>query len=483
MKRITVVGVSSLVGALLATSPACARPAPTELVIRAGRLLDGTGEPARERQRIHVADGLITAIESDSDDAELPHGAELLDARSLTVMPGLINSHTHLFASAACRPGQGAGIDMALRNAYALLAHGVTTVADLGAPPAAVLGLRRWVGTARQRGPRVLVAGPVLTAAGGYLTDVGAGKLVDLGMVVPLATADEARRTVRRLAEQQVDFIKVGLQEKGFDFSPLPLLKGEVLCAVVDEAHEQDLKVLAHAVGVRSYRAALTCGVDAIMHAATELLPQAIIDELGARAVPVVPTLFVFAAPFWGPKHLDFYRAAARRVVIDDEVLDNLERYAALDAKEQAFLPPMLMPGIPRKKAQEAAAAVISNTRRLFEAGVPLAFGSDGGNCMNPLGSVRPELSRMVEAGLSRAAALQAATSGSASLLGLGDALGQLKVGYRADIIGVSGRPEEDLGALDKVRLVIVDGVVQNPEAPGWSALLGATFDVIAARL
>ena len=411
----------ALASLLVALSAACSSAPPRRLVILAGRLVDGTGAPVRERQRIVIEEGSIIAVEPDAGETLAQPDTVVIDARGETVLPGLINAHTHLFSPGGCEAGAGAGLGAAVRNLHALRDAGVTVAADLGAPAVAAVGLRRWVGTARHRGPRVMVAGPLLVAPGGYyMTGILEGKLVKNGTVREVASPEEARAIVRELADADVDLIKVGL----------PPLEGVTLCALVDEAHTQELRVLAHAVANRTYAAALACKVDGLAHGVFEPLEPATLARLKTAGVTVAPTLS--------------------------------------DAQGGAFLPASMMAGVPRGRTAKAAADGLTSTRAMHEAGVPLAMGTDGGFCMNPLGSPLPELERLVAAGLTPLEALAAATTGSARLIGLDEALGRIAPGYRGDILTVAGRPDERIGDIAAVRHVILDGVEQERGAAHW---------------
>ncbi|MBI5510634.1 MAG: amidohydrolase family protein [Deltaproteobacteria bacterium] len=457
---------SLLSGVVAVVAAACAVEAPPSLVIRAGRVIDGSGAPARDRVRILVKDGSIAAL-ADDDDSPLPAAAAVIDLGDLTLLPGLVNAHAHLFSSGACDPKLDQGPFQALRNLHADLQAGVTTVADLGAPAPLAIALRRFVGTARHRGPRVLVSGPVLTAPGGYPIDFLGRELVDAKAVVELAGPEAAVAVVRGLAAEGVDFIKVALQEVSYNGAPLPLLSPATLCATVKEAHRQELRVLAHAITARGYALALECGVDALMHGAIEPLADDLIAKVKDKRTPVAPTIFVFAAPLWGPKHLERLDRPAVRALLSDAARADLRRYAAEDRKQETLLPPFLMPGISRARAEQAVESLGANTGKLAAAGVELGLGTDAATCFDLHGSPVEELLLLEQAGLSRLAVLRAATWGGARLVNLHDAVGLVQVGYRADLIAVAGRPDLRLTDVTEVRRVFVDGVEQRLEPPG----------------
>jgi len=459
-------------------------PPPRRLVIHAGALFDGT--QVRGASRVTLAHGVIVAIEPDDLDptATPPVAADtqIVDARELTLLPGLIDAHVHIGGSGSCTPGVGVGAGQIARNLHGLLAGGVTTAADMASPPKLVVAIRDYSGVARSRGPRLLVAGAMLNQPDGYLTGL-AGDLVGAGVLRPVASAKEGRVAVRDHFDAGVDYIKVGLQETNFNGVALPKLPVETLCAIVAEAHRLKLRVYAHATEAATYEAALSCGVDALVHGPYEPLPAALLARLADSAVVVAPTLFVFDAPLWGPGHGEYLRRPAAQRVLSDDVRADLAAYAAADAPQGETLPPFFMAGIRRSDAHAALEGLRSQVPRLRDAGVVLALGTDSPNCFQYAGSPVEELRRLVEAGLSPLEALHAATVGSAQLLALQDALGRVAVGYRADLIAVSGRPDRDIAAISEVRRVWIDGVEQSLTPPGLGDTAALTLGILWAMI
>lgn len=468
------------VGAILACL-ACDNLPPRRVIVRAGRLVDGSGAAAAGPTRLLIEDGTIVGIMPD-DTTPLPEGYTVVDATGLTVLPGLVDAHTHLLAGGACTPGVGVGVLQAWRNLQGLVAAGVTTAADLASPTAVALGLRRYVGTARHRGPRLLVAGPMLTAAGGYLTGIQNGQLVDFGVVQPLADPAEARRVVQDLVDRGVDLIKIAVQEHDYNGAPLPPLDEATLCAAVDETHRQHLRIVAHAVSRLGYERALACGVDALVHGLADPMPDALLADLVAKKTLVVPTLLVFDAPLWGPKHLERLQTLAMARILTDNIRADLEAYAHADSQSGDVLPPTFLPNIKRADSVAFTQRLTDNARRMWQAHVPFGYGSDAANCFNPVGDPVEELERLQSLGMTPLEVLSIATYGGARVLDLHDALGKLVVGYRADLIAVAGAPDQHLDALHNVRLVMIDGVLQNL-APRWYQPLIAFWEIGRAFL
>lgn len=452
---------------------ACHELPSRRLVLRAGVVIEAVSAEVQTNMRIDIDDGKIVAIARDVG-APVPPDITVHDLREFTVLPGLVNAHTHLFAAPACTPGLGAGVTQALRNLHALQRAGVTTVADLGAPLVMATGLRRYVGTARHRGPRVVVAGPALTVPGGF------PRYVDFrgdenGLVERVQTPQEARARIAQLVDGGVDLIKVVLRERTIDGRPLPTMSDDILCALVSEAHRQERRVVAHATTDEGYRLGLQCGVDGFIHGALEPLKAPRLARISARRTPVVPTLSAFAALF--PDQNRMRRLYAHPVSADltNEQRDDWEQFSQRLSESGHSVPsPSLVAGLPFLDLEDAVAASRTNVQRLHAAGVPIAFGTAGAHCLLPLGWPLDELAHLHESGLSRLEVLRTATWGGARLLDLHDAVGRVAVGYRADLIAVRGRPDQSLEDLQNVESVFIDGVKQRPPPVGWIATLRA---------
>lgn len=288
-------------------------------------------EPLADGVVVVAGDGRIAAL-GPRESVVVPEGVEVLDGA--WVGPGVTDAHVHL--------AFGAPDD--------LLAGGVVACRDLGAPPDLVTRLR-----ARTGPPHVALAGPLLTAPGGYPTRTwGAG-----GFAVGVADAEGAARAVRRLVCDGVDVVKVAVEPAGG--APVPTR--EVLVAAVRAAHDAGLRVTAHALTAGAVARVLDAGVDELAHIPTELLDDALVERLAAAGVPAVSTLQTHAGP-------------------------------------------------------GGSADVLANARALHEAGVRLVYGTDLGNEGTSPGVDPRELDRLARAGLGRLGALRAATDGAAALLG-----------------------------------------------------------------
>jgi imidazolonepropionase-like amidohydrolase len=381
--------------------------------IRAARLLDGTGATATADPLVVVEDGTIVAVE---DAARLGDpGCPVVDAPGATLLPGLVDAHTHLWFSG---PEVPIDLDRVLlgsaERAALTLAGGVTTARDLGGPGDAALRLRRAIAERLAPGPRLVVSGPPLTTPDGHCHWFGThGR-----------TEEEVRRAVGDLAAMDVDCLKLMLT--GGMSTPTtdpyaPQYPPPVARAAVDEAHRLGLPVAAHALGTPGVRAALAAGVDTLEHGWT-------ITGREQRYDPdVVPA--IAATP----------------------IVASVTAHHALRE---------LLPGAP-----DGGEDLVELRRRLvphravLAAGVPVVVHSDTG----------PEVTRSEGFGESVmvfvlgmdvpvAAAVHAATLLPARALGLDAWLGSVRPGRLADLVTLDGDPERDLEAFRRVRDVWLGG-------------------------
>ena len=327
-------------------------------------------------------DGKIAAL-GPADRVPLPDGLLLLGGDGAWIGPGVVDAHVHL----------------AFGDLEEVLAGGVVAVRDLGAPPELCAA---WRG--RQAPPQVHLVGPVLTAGGGYPSNSwGAG-----GFARALDGPAGARRVVAELVAEGVDLVKVAVEPA--DGQPVPT-RAE-LRAVVDAAHEAGLRVTAHALTAAAVARVLEAGVDELAHTPTELLDDALVEQLAATGTTVVSTLHT------------------------------------LIAQEPAELP--------RCAARNAAA--------LHAAGVELVYGTDLGNAGTRCGVDPRELDRLADAGLDRLRALRAATQGSGALVGRS---GHLEVGAQASLVVLAADPLVLPEAWRAPRAVLSDGRLVQPEEQG----------------
>jgi imidazolonepropionase-like amidohydrolase len=392
------------------TGPETPRP----VVLRAPRLLDGTGAPAVPDAALLLSGGRVAyagpAAELPSDAAEAP----VHDFPGATLLPGLVDVHVHLVASggpdlAADVPKTEAERTLAaVVNARRQLEAGVTLVRDLGAPGAEAVLVGRAVEAGTIAGPRVLASGPAVTMTGGHIAYIG--RVTD--------GADAMRAAVRANLALGAGCIKVvatgGVLTMGIDPREAAYTQPE-LEALVLEAHRLGLTVAAHAIGEGGVVAALAAGVDSIEHGM--FLDDASIELFGSTGARYTPT---FSAP-------------------------------------HGILGGPSVPGWIKDRARPAADAQVASFRAAVRAGVRVVAGTDAGTPDNPHGGVAREVAFMVEAGLDTLTAVRAATGEAADLLGMPDR-GVLRPGAAADVLVASGDVAADITALQRPVAVFQDG-------------------------
>jgi len=387
---------------------------PDPVILRAPRLLDGTGAPPVPDAALLVEGGRIAYA---GPAAGLPEGAgqvPALDFPGATLLPGLVDAHVHLVASggpdlAADVPRSEAERTLAaVVNARRQLEAGVTLVRDLGAPGAEAVLVGRAVEAGTIAGPRVVASGPAVTMTGGHISYLG--RVTD--------GVDAMRAAVRANLALGARCIKVvatgGVLTMGVDPREPAYTQAE-LDALVDEAHRLGLTVAAHAIGEGGVVAALTAGVDSIEHGM--FLDDASIELFGSTGARYTPT---FSAP-------------------------------------HGILGGPSVPGWIKDRARPASDAQVASFQAAVRAGVRVVAGTDAGTPDNPHGGVAREVAFMVEAGLDTLTAVLAATGEAADLLGVPDR-GVLRPGAAADVLVASGDVAADITGLQRPVAVFQDG-------------------------
>jgi imidazolonepropionase-like amidohydrolase len=394
-------------------------------VVRAARLLDVTRGTIVRPGVLVIAGDRIRSV----GPAGVPAGAATIDLGDVTLLPGLIDAHTHLTgeldANWVAAPVRETAADLALhgaRNAARTLRAGFTTVRDVGAGGFSDVALMRATESGKVLGPRIIPAGNAIGITGGHCDQTGwkPGVLETDWKQGVADGVDEAVKAVRYTAKHGAKVIKVCATAGVLSFEgPVGAqqLSAEELAAIVAEARRHGLKVAAHAHGAEGILAAVRAGVASIEHG-SELSAETV-ALMKQRGTYLVPTAYLLSAI----------------------PLDKLP--APIRAKAEAV--------IPRAKASH---------RRAIQAGVKIAFGTDA--AVIPHGENAREFSTYVGYGMSPLAAIRTATTNAADLLGVTDR-GVLAAGKLADVIAAPGNPLEDLRALERVSWVMKGGKVVPP--------------------
>jgi imidazolonepropionase-like amidohydrolase len=404
----------------------------TVIAIRAGWLIDGSSDQPRRDQVVVIRGDRIESV-SDAATAKIPTDASTIDLSRATVLPGLIDSHTHIFLQGE-EPAQG-GYDanilkypLALRAARATVAarraleQGFTTLRDVETEGAGYgdVGIKMAIEGGYIPGPRLFVVTRAISSTGGYNLE---GYAPELDMPKGAQIVDgpvEARKAAREQLDHGADWIKVYMTHRSWvgkngELISQPTLTVEELTAIVDEAHGWGKKVACHAYNGIGLQRALDGGCDSIEHGLE--ITDAQIAQMVKQGTWYCPTLAAYYHD-WAPADT---------------------------------------PGGQRDRKRVSAHGV--SLQKAVKAGVKIVFGTDMGGIpwTEPMAQ---EFPRMTEFGVSPIDAIKSATSRAAEMLGMAGQIGVLAPGAYADVIAVNGNPLRDINALADVKFVMKAGSV-----------------------
>jgi imidazolonepropionase-like amidohydrolase len=409
----------------------CATAAAAQVTaIKAGRLVDVDSGTLLTDQVILIRDSRITAV---GKSLAIPADAVVIDLSAMTVLPGLIDCHTHLADGAhetePLKQLTKTAAQVALEsvpNARVTLEAGFTTVRDVGVYRAFNdVALRDAIARGDIIGPRMFVAGAYITISGGAGALTGTAPDITLPWDLHYGEANspwQVREKIRLLANHGVDLIKVLSSGAVLEHGSNPNSQEftlEELQAAVDEASHFGLRVAAHAHARQGIKNAIVAGVASVEHAT-------IIDDEGIALAKAHGTYL----------DMDIY---------DEECIEEQGKRATIPAD---FL----------QHDAELGQIQRDNFRKAVKAGVKMAFGTDAGVC--PYGMNAKQFAFMVRYGMTPMQAIQAATSSAADLLGHSNELGSIKPGKYADVIAVSADPLQDIRAVEDVKFVMKNGKV-----------------------
>jgi imidazolonepropionase-like amidohydrolase len=374
-------------------------------------LIDGTGAAPIADAVIVERDGRIIAAGRAADVA-IPAGAERIPLDGRTVIPGLINAHGHVTDAA--------------RNLATYAAYGVTTVFSLGDEPPAVFAARAEQDNPRLTRSRVFLAGPVLAPE----------------------SPEQAREQVAALAARHVDIAKIRVDD---NLGTTVKMTPDVYAAVIDEAHRRGLRVAAHVFYLADAKALLAAGADFIAHSIRDAdVDAAFIAAMKRSGTCLSPTLMREVSTFVYETTPDFFSDPLFLKYANREWVTQLQEPASQQAMRSSTS---------AKRYKVALEVASRNLKRLSDAGVPIAMGTDTG----PTGRFQGyfelmELELMVKAGLTPGQALSSATRVAAQCMHLDRDLGTLEPGKWADFVALDASPLQDISNIRKISSVWIAG-------------------------
>jgi imidazolonepropionase-like amidohydrolase len=421
---------------LLALAAAAAAQEPSgsgTIVLRAARVIDGTGAAPITNGVVVVTNNRIAAV-GRAGAVNIPAGARTIELGDATLLPGFIDTHTHIIGRplsdpagdlSAVRDYPGYDVIVGVANARKTLMAGFTTIRVLGSPNFTDVSLRQAIRDGAVPGPRMQVAAHSIGMTGGHCDENGFKPgLFDGDYRTGIADGpDQVRAAVRYQVKYGADVIKTcatgGVLSEG-DAVGVPQLTYEELKSMVDEATKLERKVAAHAHGAEGIKIAVRAGVSSIEHGS--FLDEEGAKMMGQRGTYLVPTMSA------------------------GEAVENAAKSGRLT-------------GLRAEKALAAATAMRNATKIAMRNGVPIAFGTDAG--VGDHGTNAREFKLLVDwGGMTPMQAIVAGTSNAAKLLGWDKDVGTLASGKFADIVAVPGDPTVDITATQRPTFVMKNGVV-----------------------
>lgn len=402
------------------------------LILKARRLIDGTGSAALESPAVVVENGKIKAIfQGAVPPGVVPLDTKVMEYPEATLLPGLMDCHVHLNLTGDgtafpdwVRESDGVLVATSAGNARAALAAGITALRDCGGRGITTFDLRRALDLGLGEGSRLVLCGQPITITGGHCRYFGG----------EADGVDGVRQKAREMVKLGADYIKVMGTGGGTPgtMSWLPSFRREEILAVADEAHRLGRKIGIHALCAESIEYALEAGVDQIEHAGflvdvagNQKFRPEVAEKIASAGAVVCPTLAV-----------GLY------------VVRRMEAKERLTTEEQALL----------DRWQGMLETNLAQFRGLRAAGVTFVAGTDAGWRFTPFDALPDELELMCQGGLSAMEAIVSATSAAAEALGLEQVTGTLRPGLAADVIVVEGNPLERISALKQVNVVMKAG-------------------------
>lgn len=398
--------------------------------IKASLLIDGTGREPLTNPVVVIKGDKIAEIGKESE-IKIPEEAKIVDLGNLTVLPGLIDAHVHIYGRRSYSPAEeiitphDLAVIRSVEDCWKILKAGFTMVRDLGS--AIALSLKRAINEGTISGPRIFAAGRPISQTGGHsdIHYLPREEVIKKGALIADGP-DDCRRAAREALRDGADLIKImtsgGIGSEK-DHPRFPQFTVDEVKAITEEAHRVERKVASHAEGAEGVKIAILGGVDSVEHGF--FLDEESVQLMLNRNVYFVPTLCL----------VEVYKKALER--------------------------PYDMPPWRLKKQEECIDAMPKSFMMAYKAGVKIAAGTDYfGPPLRAHGDNADEAITMVKYGMKPMDAILAATRNAAECIGIGGIVGTVERGKLADIIGVQGNPLEDITVLKKVDFVMKEGTI-----------------------
>jgi imidazolonepropionase-like amidohydrolase len=401
--------------------------------LHCGNLLDGKTNDVQPQMTIVVEGNKIVAIEKGFSNAGT--NDKVIDLRTKTVMPGLIDMHVHLEGETnkdqALQRFTSNKADVAFRStvfARKTLLAGFTTVRDLGGSGVNI-SLRNAINQGLVTGPRVITCGKSIGTTGGHADPTNGYREDLMGDPGPkegvINSPEEARQAVRQRYKDGSDMIKItatgGVLSIAKDGSG-PQFTDEELKAIVETARDYGMHTAAHAHGAEGMKRAVLAGITTIEHGTK--MTEEVMDLMKQKGTYYVPTI-------------------------------SAGKFVAEQAKVPGYYHPLVVP-----KALEIGPQIQETFRKAYKRGVKIAFGTDAG--VFPHGENGKEFTYMVEAGMPAIEAIKSATVVNAAILGMTDKIGTIEAGKLADIVATDENPLRNIKTMESMSFVMKDGVVHK---------------------
>ncbi|MFZ0235478.1 MAG: amidohydrolase family protein [Candidatus Acidiferrales bacterium] len=429
MRRLAILLLVVAASASFGIAQTAKNAAPVDVAIHAGKVLDVRTGNYLNDQIIWISGGRIKEIGNSSEiSRRLPAGVKTIDLSNATVLPGLIDCHTHLTMTpydsgpAGMRKSYPRQALIGARNARMTLEAGFTTVRNVGADGYSDIALRDAINAGDVPGPRMLASGPPLSITGGHADNNYLAPQYNWSDDGVADGVDGVTRKVREDIKYGADVIKFmatgGVLSEG-DNPALAQYSPEEMKAIVDTAHGLGRKVAAHAHGATGIKYAVLAGVDSIEHGS--YINDEDIQLMKEHGTYLVPTVY-----------------------LEDWLMENVQTLG--------LTPNMI------EKAKIVLPIAQEHLSHAFKSGVKIAFGTDA--AVYPHGLNAHEFGKMVSMGMTPLQSIQAATVNAADLIGWTDRVGAIEPGKFADIIAVQGDPLADVHVLENVHFVMKGGEV-----------------------